>query len=308
MDVCYSKTDLNCLVVVILNYNSSDISIRTALDVASLDPKINIIIVDNCSNATNRDKLIDFSKINNRIRCCFNDRNSGYAAGNNYGIKEASKIFQNVDKICIMNPDISIPNVCIFREMIDILNKRKDIGALTVKTIFNGKKTSPNVCAWKFFSKYTMFFQGTLVGKLLNINPYYNNLDSNIDIDFLAKVDVVQGCFFIINRKVLENIGYFDENTFLYYEEMILGQKLKNKGYSNAVYIKHFIFHNHGSKENSLKIYHKRLFDMKCYLNSRLYYLEKYMPESKIYKFLVKKWLIIDYKLKQFILYLILKK
>ena len=273
-----------------------------------MDNTINIMIVDNCSNKINKDQLIQFSRFNQRIHCCFNDKNSGYAAGNNFGIIEAYKRFAYFDKICIMNPDVVIPSANVLYDMVSILNKRNDIGALTVKTIFNGKTENPNVCAWRFFSKITILLQGTIIGKLLFNNQYYLNLDNNADLDSLSIVDVVQGCFFMINRNVFEGIEFFDDRTFLYYEEMILAKKLLNNGYRNAVLVKHYIYHNHTSKDRDLKNIIKKTFDMKCYLDSRLYYLDKYMVGNRLYKLFAKTFLVIDYRLKKIILRFLLNE
>ena len=53
-------------------------------------------------------------------------------------------------------------------------------------------------------------------------NKLKYNLDKKIN-----KVDVVSGCFFIIDSKVLKKLNYLDENVFLYYEENILSIKIK---------------------------------------------------------------------------------
>ena len=58
------------------------------------------------------------------------------------------------------------------------------------------------------------------------------------------KVDCIAGSFFIIKSKVLKEIDYFDENVFLFYEEDIIGKKLKEKGYEiyslNDIHFMHY--------------------------------------------------------------------
>ena len=58
-------------------------------------------------------------------------------------------------------------------------------------------------------------------------------------------VEAVSGCFFMIKSEVLKRISYFDENVFLYYEENILGDKLKNIGYDLIVCNDVVIIHDH---------------------------------------------------------------
>lgn len=52
------------------------------------------------------------------------------------------------------------------------------------------------------------------------------------DEDEAAEVDWVPGAYSIIRREVLAEVGYFDPRFFLYYEEVDLCRRLKNRGYS----------------------------------------------------------------------------
>ncbi|MNI69727.1 hypothetical protein D3C73_1254930 [compost metagenome] len=47
----------------------------------------------------------------------------------------------------------------------------------------------------------------------------------------LLEVEAISGAFFIIKNDILEKIGLLDENTFLFYEEDILGHKIKKLGF-----------------------------------------------------------------------------
>ena len=48
-------------------------------------------------------------------------------------------------------------------------------------------------------------------------------------------VEAVSGCFFMIKSEALKRVNYFDENVFLYYEENILGEKLRNSSYTLVI-------------------------------------------------------------------------
>ena len=61
----------------------------------------------------------------------------------------------------------------------------------------------------------------------------------------LLKSDVLSGCFFLVKSDVMKNIDYFDENTFLYYEENILATKIKKYEYNAYVSLDNIIYHNH---------------------------------------------------------------
>ena len=54
---------------------------------------------------------------------------------------------------------------------------------------------------------------------------YYKERPYERLIDF----EVPSGCFFIIKTDAFMKVGMFDERTFLYAEEIILGYKLKER-------------------------------------------------------------------------------
>ena len=75
-------------------------------------------------------------------------------------------------------------------------------------------------------------------------------------------------------------VDFFDENTFLYYEENILGYKLKEKGYKQFLLPNCSYIHNHSISINkSIKSVSKRL---KHAYDSREYYCLQYLKINKL--------------------------
>ena len=101
--------------------------------------------------------------------------------------------------------------------------------------------------------------------KILYVSRYYN-------IDF-SKVDVVSGCFFLIRKDIFEQIGYFDENIFLYYEENIIAKKISNLNMNIVVNNKVRVIHNHSVSIN--KTYNK-INKFKILAKSQRYYHKNY--------------------------------
>lgn len=299
-----SNIILNNLAVIILNYNNAKLSLEAARNIVRLNLDIKVVIVDNYST-DNSKEILNNAQLNN-IYVFFNDSNLGYAAGNNYGASLVFEKFSEVDTLCVMNPDIIVPNRNTIISLYEQINQSEDIGAITTEVILNGVyKNKRNQCAWKFFDKTTMLLQGGVLGRLFYKDLYYNSLPVNNE--GLALVDVIQGCFFMIRKSDFLKIGGFDENTFLYYEEMILAKRLEKIGKKCAVLVGWHINHNHQEKDKSILELSKKYFDMKCYLDSRLYYLDKYLNGSKLYKIFARYILIIDYYIKKVILYPMLK-
>lgn len=284
---------LTKLAVIILNYNSYELSIHAARNIQALDGSIKIIIVDNCSKDNSAEMLNEEFNNDSDVSVVLNKENLGYANGNNVGIRYALTL--DVDTILIMNPDITVDNREILEKLYTLLNNHPQIGAATVSTIFNGKINKPNECAWMFMNKLQMLFSGTLLKKLVH-NCYYPNIVANSE--GYALVDIVQGCFFMIKLENMKKINYFDDNTFLYCEEAILARRLQSIGLHNAVLPSLFIHHNHKEKNKKLQKYDNKRFDMNCYYNSRKYYIRNYSGESKIYIKLTSLYLSVDYYVK----------
>lgn len=272
--------DLSKLAIIVLNYNSSDLSIKATENILNLKTNARVILVDNCSTDDSQKKLRARFENENFVDLVFSETNSGYASGNNLGIKYVEKTNSDINTILIMNPDIVVPQPEILFSMYSALEKNNDIGVLTVKTIFNGKLREPNECAWRFLNKKYMFFGGTILGKNVK-STYYNELISNED--GLTNVDVVQGCFFMSRLSSLKKVGYLDENTFLYSEESILAKRMYKIGKHGAVLPNYCIYHNHKEKDRRLIKYKNKTFDMNCYYHSRKYYIKNYSDESKLF-------------------------
>src|SRR5690606_22565149 len=93
----------------------------------------------------------------------------------------------------------------------------------------------------------------------------------------LEQVDCIPGSCFIIRYDIFKEIGYFDDNTFLYCEERILAKKIKNRGYKVGLVINEDFIHNHESPKKLIN----RLKHYFYLLESRIYYLKKYTNHGK---------------------------
>ena len=291
---------LENLGIIILNYNSSELCINIVKKLTSFHMNAHIFLVDNCSTDNSFQEFEHQLTYDSHIHLVLSPNNSGYANGNNIGIREAIITCPKIDTFLIMNPDIDIDDATVLFALYDCLLKNNKIGAITAKTIYNGRINKPNDCAWHFLSKTTMIWGGTLLGKLFVKSLKYKDLQANED--GIAFVDVVQGCFFMIRKSTFESVDFFDPNTFLYSEESILAKKLEKAGYKNAVLTTYYIHHNHKEKDIRLVNKKNKIFDMKCFYSSRKYYITKYSEENLVFVLLARLVLDIDYSLKRALL------
>lgn len=284
------------IAVVILNYNNYKLTMSAIDNVKSLNNNISIIVVDNCSpNESFFELSSKYSNVEN-IYVLKTEKNCGYAAGNNYGVRFIYEELKDVNYCFIMNPDIIVPNYNVFSTLIKYLNEIKDCGCITTSTILNGCFKEPNESSWSFLNKRELMLDNSIFKR----KKY--KVRKHIIKDDITKVDIVQGCFFGFKIKDFISAGYFDENTFLYSEEAILAKRFKNIGKSNYLCPFLYINHNHLEKNKSLIKYKNKAFDIKCFYNSRKYYIKKYSGFNKFYSFISCTYLSIELRIKLMIL------
>lgn len=266
------------LAIIILNYNDFEVTEENVDNLISLDINYPIVIVDNNSKNKSFEYLLSKYSHNKNIFVIKNNNNNGYACGNNFGIKYITEKFKEIKYVCIMNPDVIVTYNNIFKNLIKKIEYREDIALIAPLMILNNKLIGERLC-WKIPKpKELILGHSILINKMKGYNTSDNiNIDSKDDS--IGQVEVVPGSFFVIKNEILKEIGYLDENTFLYNEENILAIKLKNKNYKEMISINDYYFHNHQLKDykksfkNKIK-QHKVVFDSKKYL-CKTYYSKK---------------------------------
>jgi GT2 family glycosyltransferase len=92
-------------------------------------------------------------------------------------------------------------------------------------------------------------------------------------------VEVVWGSLFIISRKAYEKINGFDEGTFLYHEENIISERMKNAGYKEAILTREQFVHKHAvsiSKGTSRMSRHKMGMKSQYYFQTRYHNISSF--------------------------------
>lgn len=245
--------------VVILNYNSYDLTLKL---VKNLETKIGInkiIIVDN--NSTN-DSVKYLKNIKNKkVILIENKENKGYSAGNNIGIKYLIKNFENIKYIGILNPDIKIKKKNIFIKLIERLEEDNKLGIISPLMLMNGK-LDKKLISWKLPQKFDNIFN------CLGITKKIKDI-----FDMKKEKEVIPGSFLFFSKETIQKINYLDEGTFLYYEENILAQKLKKIDKVMKVTSDIEYNHIHSVERNDIK---RKLFHNKICFDSMIYYEKNY--------------------------------
>lgn len=218
-----------------------------------MNAPVQVLIVDNDSLNDSYNVLRNKYENVENVEVIRNSENGGYAKGNNYGIRYLLQKNDSLNYFCVMNPDVEITYPDIFDNLKRILIENPQMAMITGKMITNGK-LDINKSYWDFPQKREAALGHSLVYK--RKKGSINFLENGV-----GEVKVVTGSFFMIKRSVFEKLNGFDEGTFLYNEENIMGIRINRLGLTCGLSINDYFDHNHprGSRQKlSQKIKSRR--------------------------------------------------
>ena len=247
--------------LIILNYNNSRDTRNCIESIQRCNTApVKYVVVDNASNPQERDALksvltdlfpegygiVDGANPPDSNTCLpectlvLNDKNLGYACGNNSGLN-FTRYDDEIDKLMILNNDILFVED-IIPALSGMLSELPHCGLLSPVLYKKGMREYDLNCARKNVRLSRMitdnflfyYYQWRNMG-ILDIDPDMFILLGNPPKEGIIEVELPSGSCMLIYKSLFEKIGYFDPNTFLYLEENILYKKLSALGYKNYV-------------------------------------------------------------------------
>ena len=220
------------LLTVILNWRTPDMTLLAAE--AALremeDIEGAITIVDNDSGdgseAKLRQGLRDRGWPDDRVRVLQSGWNGGYGAGNNFGLRAGLPGGGRPDLVYILNSD-AFPDRGAIRALIDYLDRMPEAGV--AGSYIHGPEGDPHVTTFRFPSVSSEFEGAASIGPISRLLA-----DRIVPVPTPGssqRVDWLAGASLMMRRSVLDRIGLFDEDFFLYYEETDLCRRAALAGY-----------------------------------------------------------------------------
>jgi GT2 family glycosyltransferase len=240
------------LSIIILNYNvryfleQCVLSVQQAIQ--NLDAEI--IVIDNNSSD---DSCAMMQQRFPNIKLIENKENVGFPKGNNIAFKEAKGEY-----VCILNPDTVVAEDT-FEKILNTEHWKRNTGIVGCKLIDGtgyflpeSKRSIPTpwVAFTKIFGLYKVFPKSSLFNKY-----YAQDLTENQS----GKVDILVGAFMMMKRELYGELEGFDENCFMYADDIDLSYRallLQKQNYyfhettvihykgestvKDATYMKHF--------------------------------------------------------------------
>ncbi len=227
------------LSVIILNYNVSTFlelclqSVQKAL----VNIPSEIIVIDNDSKddscAMVRQKFPHITLIENKV-------NYGFPKGNNIGVEVAQGEY-----VCILNPDTVVAEDT-FEKALNFADKQIDLGALGVKLVDGKGNFLPESkrgvpTPWVAFTKISGLYK--IFPKHSGFNQYYAE---QIPENGNGAVDILVGAFMLMKTQLYKQVGGFDEDCFMYSDDIDLSYTLLKKGFQNYYYSGTTVIHYKG--------------------------------------------------------------
>ncbi len=233
--------------IVIVNYNSNKLLFNCLKSLEKINYRksdYEIIVVDNCSHKKYI-KELENKQIEYNYKLIKNSSNDGFGAANNLGVKEADGEF-----IFLVNPDTYIKDNNIFEKIIIDFKQNEDIGIIGSKVL--NKDGSIQSIGNRYPNMRNLFLEKVF---FLNSN-FMNKIFVDKKMSGLKETGWVSGCFMGMRRDDYYKVGGFDENIFLYSEDIDLCLKINNLGKKIIIDLDVSIYHLRGGiteKKSSMK-------------------------------------------------------
>lgn len=249
------------VLIVILNYGTFDLTMELVRQLhANLEyQNYEIMVVDNGSPNESAEVL---KKNSSKLRYIFykNPSNSGYAAGNNIGIRYGIK--HKFTYTWILNNDVELRESNVLQHMVEIADTTDRIGCVGPKIFsLNGTPCAPYCRRPTFWS---------LTAGIGTEKKYRHKF-----LDTSREVYRVYGCCMLLKNRAMQEIDCMDERTFLYGEEDILAERMRAKGYVSYYDADVSVTHKESSTMKSISKKHKK-FQIAESKKSRELYLKAY--------------------------------
>ena len=203
--------------VIIVNYNARYFLRNCIGSILSSDiaEEVELIVVDNNSSDGSSEMIQrDFPQVN----YVQNDENIGFSRANNIGVSLAKGSY-----VLILNPDTMLTETTL-SELLYFSEQQADFGAAGAHFIDGSGKYLPE-------SKRNFPDLKVAGAKLLGYSRYY--YANHIDKNEIAEVDILTGAFMFIKKEVYKEVGGFDEDFFMYGEDIDLSFRISEAGFKN---------------------------------------------------------------------------
>ncbi|OPX90608.1 MAG: N-acetylglucosaminyl-diphospho-decaprenol L-rhamnosyltransferase [Pelotomaculum sp. PtaB.Bin104] len=234
------------LSVIIVNWNTRDI-LRDCLKSVyeqTTDIVFEVIVIDNASSDGSREMVrAEFPQ----VILIENTQNRGFAAANNQGMRICRGRY-----VLLLNSDTVVLDKAI-QKVMSFADKHPEASVIGCK-VLNPDKTLQPTC-FMFPSLLNLLLSTTYLYKLFPCSRFFGREQMSWwDRNDVRQVDVVTGCFMLVRREAIEQVGLMDEDYFMYAEETDWCWRFKRAGWNNLFYPDSQIIHLGGQSSKQVRV------------------------------------------------------
>ncbi len=250
---------VNDVSIIIVSYNTKELTKNCLLSVYEKTTDINfdVFVVDNNSSD---DSVEMIEQEFPQVKLIKNKDNRGFGAANNIAIQQSDAKY-----VFLLNSDTLLINNAI-KILYDYMEQNPDVGACGGNLYYQNMMPSNIGC--KFPSVTAVLFK---YGLRNIFKKFYHEkvLGDSINRESICEIDLITGADLMMRKSVLDKVGLFDENFFMYFEESDLEYRIQKNGHKVMFVPNSKIIHLEGASLNSN--YKKKV----IFKKSELYYFRK---------------------------------
>lgn len=221
-------TDLSIILVCYKGWTRLSKCLESLASYSGKEIKSEVIVVDNRSDD---EMLLTIEKKYRDFRFIHNTINGGFANGSNLGAGYASGEF-----VLFLNPD-TVASESEVEKLISTARENPGYALLSCRQINERGKESTASGAFPSFNNLTGLQRSIMGNRMSEIR----NPKGGVDFP-----DWVSGSVILMRRKTFIEVGGFDEDFWMYFEDVDLCRRVRN-GFGEVAFCRDIaIEHNHG--------------------------------------------------------------
>lgn len=230
------------LSILIVSYNTRQLTLACLESCFATVHKASfeVIVVDNMSADGSAEAIgARFPQ----VRLIRAERNLGFAAANNRAAAGARGRY-----LLLLNSDAALLEGSM-EALLGFADRHAHAGIYGGRTFFADGTLNPASC-WRRPTLWSLFCQGTGLNSLFRRSPLFDPESyGRWERDTAREVDIVSGCFLLIQRELWEELGGFDERFFMYAEDADLCLRAGTRGRTCMICPEARVIHHGGRSE-----------------------------------------------------------
>jgi hypothetical protein len=231
------------LLVILITFNSKKF-IERCLDSIARQAfnDYTLLIIDNNSTdgaiKTIKNYFLSHHGLGNKTELLKNNQNIGFARAVNIGLKKAlsRKGYYEYEAVLLINPDTYFDKY-LFKNGIDTLFLEKDVGACSPTILY------PDERIWWIGTNLLTPREIVLDMHQQGISKHIDQGKKKLFKKGLFESELLTGCALFIKTEAIRKVGLFDENYFMYVEDIDYSLRLKKYGYKLCMFTNSKIYH-----------------------------------------------------------------